>query len=81
MSSENSNLQVKDIMTKGVAYMDSTETVEKAAKTMSQYKVGSIIIMENFIAVGIVTERDLKRKQNLPNLPKYTKEYWKRLRL
>jgi CBS domain-containing protein len=60
-------------MTKGVAFMDSTETVSKAAKMMKEYKIGSIIIMENFVVVGILTERDLVRRVLAMDRPASTK--------
>jgi CBS domain-containing protein len=51
-------ISVRDIMTKSVIVVDSTITVNDAAKLMEDVKVGSIIVMENNIPVGIVTDRD-----------------------
>jgi CBS domain-containing protein len=45
-------------MTKSVIAVDSVITVNDAAKLMEDVKVGSIIVMENNIPVGIVTDRD-----------------------
>lgn len=53
---------VKDIMTKNVVYIDSSKTAKDAAVMMNERKVGSLVVMENDIVVGIVTERDLVRR-------------------
>lgn len=62
METSNEDVPVSKIMTKGVVYLDSFRTVEDAAKIMKKSQVGSVVIMENMIAVGIVTERDLVRR-------------------
>ena len=51
-------ITVKDIMTKSVISVDSTFTVNEAAKMMEDAKVGAVIVMENNTPVGIVTDRD-----------------------
>jgi CBS domain-containing protein len=53
---------VKDIMKTSVVSMDSSMTVKDAAEMMSDAKIGGIVIMENNIATGIVTERDIVRR-------------------
>jgi CBS domain-containing protein len=40
-------ITVKDIMTKSVISVDSTITVNEAAKMMEDAKVGAVIVMEN----------------------------------
>lgn len=52
-------MKVKEIMTKDVASLTPTDTVEQAAQLMSQYNVGSIPVCRNQQIVGIVTDRDV----------------------
>ncbi len=74
MTSEKEELvQVREIMTKGVVYLDATKTAEDAAKLMNENKVGCVVIMENLIVAGIVTERDLVRRVLALNKPNSTK--------
>ena len=51
-------ITVKDIMTKSVISVDAGITVNEAAKMMEDAKVGSVIVMENNMSIGIVTDRD-----------------------
>ena len=60
-------------MTKQVIYLDSSKTVRDASKLMNENKVGSVVIMENNVAVGIITERDLVRRVLAVNKPDTTK--------
>jgi len=53
---------VKDIMKKPVLSIDSSLTVKEAAEMMEDTKVGCIVVTENSIVVGILTERDFVRK-------------------
>jgi len=53
---------VKDIMKTPVLSIDSSMTVKDAAKMMEDAKVGSIVVTENSVVLGILTERDLVRK-------------------
>ena len=55
-------ITVGDVMTKSVISVDSKITVNEAAKMMEDTKVGSIIVMENNVPVGIVTDRDFAVK-------------------
>jgi len=72
-SEKEESVQVREIMTKGVVYLDASKTVEDAAKLMNENKVGCVVIMENLIVVGIVTERDLVRRVLALNKPSSTK--------
>ncbi len=54
--------KVKDLMTKEPVTIDASKTVIEAAVLMSQNNVGDLVIMENNMPVGIVTERDLVRR-------------------
>jgi CBS domain-containing protein len=53
---------VKDIMKTPVLSIDSSMTVKDAAKMMEDAKVGSIVVTENSVVLGILTERDFVRK-------------------
>jgi CBS domain-containing protein len=55
-------ITVRDIMTKSVIAVDSSITVNEAAKLMEDVKVGAIIVMENNSPVGIITDRDFAVK-------------------
>jgi CBS domain-containing protein len=50
---------VKQIMTKSVASITPDDTVEKAAKLMKEYDVGSIPVCRGKEIVGIITDRDI----------------------
>ena len=52
---------VKSLMTKRVLTIESKETVLEGAKLMSQKEVGDLIVVDNEMPVGIVTERDFVR--------------------
>ena len=53
---------VKDIMKNTVISVDSSLTVIDAAKMMEDAGVGCVVVMENGVAVGILTERDFVRR-------------------
>jgi len=53
---------VKDFMIANVITIDAQESVLYAAKLMYQQDVGDLVVMENVVAKGIVTERDLVRR-------------------
>jgi len=55
-------MPVKEIMTGDVVTIDIKSDVQKLAKKMLDYNVGSIIITDKKQPVGIVTERDIVRK-------------------
>ena len=55
-------MTIADIMTKSVISVDATITVNEAAKMMEDAKVGAVIVMENNLPIGIVTDRDFAVK-------------------
>lgn len=57
---------VKDIMKNAVISIDSSLTVKDAAKMMDDSRVGCVVVMENGVAVGILTERDFVRRIAAP---------------
>jgi len=52
-------MQIKDVMTKNVAYVAPQDPIEKAAKLMDEYDVGSVPVCDGEKVVGIVTDRDI----------------------
>ncbi|MFB5635783.1 MAG: CBS domain-containing protein [Nitrosopumilus sp.] len=55
-------ITIGDIMTKSVISVDSTLTINETAKMMEDAKVGAVIVMENNVPAGIVTDRDFSVK-------------------
>ena len=55
-------MSVREIMTKKVFTTDIKVTINEVARAMIKHKVGSIIVIEDKEAVGIITERDIVRK-------------------
>ncbi|NND86862.1 MAG: CBS domain-containing protein [Nitrosopumilus sp.] len=53
---------VKEVMNSYVVSVDSDVTATDAAKIMEDTGVGAIIVTENNLSVGIVTDRDLATK-------------------
>ncbi len=64
---------VKDVMTKNVVTIECDKTVAEAAVLMSDYDIGDLVVMENNIPVGIVTERDFVRRVLAEKKPVSTK--------
>ncbi|MDH7509337.1 MAG: CBS domain-containing protein [Methanomassiliicoccales archaeon] len=62
MSSRADDILVEEIMTKTPIIGDPEMTVQEAAKLMKTERVGSIIIVQDGEAIGIITERDLVNK-------------------
>jgi CBS domain-containing protein len=64
---------VKDIMTKSLVTVDSSATVNEAAKIMEKAKVGSVLVVEKNIPVGIMTDRDFAIRIAAHAYPIHTK--------
>ncbi|MFY9301379.1 MAG: CBS domain-containing protein [Candidatus Nitrosotenuis sp.] len=64
---------VKDIMTKSLVTVDSSATVNEAAKLMEKAKVGSVLVMEKDVPVGIMTDRDFAIRIAAHAYPIHTK--------
>ena len=62
MSSNMLEEQIKKFIHKKVVMFDANDTVEKAAKTMRDEQMGSVLVSEKGETVGIVTERDILYK-------------------
>ena len=54
-----SNLTVGKIMVKDVVTIDPGRTAERAARTMTDHKIGCMPVVENNVVIGIITEIDL----------------------
>lgn len=55
-------INIGDVMTKSVISVDATLTVNETAKMMEDAKVGAVIVMEDNLPIGIVTDRDFAIK-------------------
>ena len=53
---------VRDVMKKNVISIDSSMTIQDAAKMMDDAAIGAIVVLENGVVVGIITERDMTRR-------------------
>jgi CBS domain-containing protein len=53
---------VKQIMNNSIVSVDSSVTATNAAKMMEDTGVGAIVVLENNIPVGIITDRDFAIK-------------------
>ena len=65
---------VEEVMSRDIVSIDCNKTVLEACKVYSKNKVGSLVVMDKNIIVGIVTERDTIERVILLNKdPKRTK--------
>ncbi|MBI2675969.1 MAG: CBS domain-containing protein [Candidatus Aenigmarchaeota archaeon] len=53
---------IKEIMNTDVKTIEQTESVHEAAKTMSEYDIGSLLVTKGDKLVGIITKMDIIRK-------------------
>ena len=60
---------VKDIMTKNVIAVTVDTTVFEAAELMNSKGIGCLLVVQDEVPVGIVTERDFVRRVVAKNLP------------
>ena len=54
--------KVKDVMTKTVVTVESNKTVTEAAALMAENDVSNLIVLEDNMPIGIITERDFVRR-------------------
>ncbi|WP_202319472.1 CBS domain-containing protein [Archaeoglobus neptunius] len=57
-----SDIPVKEVMTTVVCTVKMTDSVHNLAKKLVEYGVGSAVVLDNGLPVGIVTEKDLISK-------------------
>jgi CBS domain-containing protein len=50
---------VRDVMTKDPVALSSDSSVTEAAKAMKDFRIGSVVVMDNDKPYGIVTDRDI----------------------
>jgi CBS domain-containing protein len=50
---------IRDVMNKNVVMAGPEITVKEAARIMSKFHIGSLIILKNKKIIGIITERDI----------------------
>lgn len=55
-------LTVRDIMTKDLRSVETTDKVFTAIKVMTENDIGSVLVTKNKKPMGILTERDILRK-------------------
>lgn len=63
------NFSAKDIMKNQVVTVDSSMSVMDTAKIMDDARIGCVVVIENNIAVGIVTERDFVKRVISQGIP------------
>lgn len=66
------NFSVKDIMKHQVVTVNSAMSVMDTAKIMDDAGIGCVVVIENNIAIGIVTERDFVKKVTARGIPMIT---------
>ncbi len=65
--------KVKDVMTEKVITIEVNKTVSEATALMAQNDVANLIVMDDNIPIGIVTERDFVRRVLAKEKPSKTK--------
>jgi len=60
---------VKQIMSTSVLSVDSSVTATNAAKMMEDAGVGSVVVLENNLPIGIITDRDFAIKITAHSYP------------
>jgi CBS domain-containing protein len=53
---------VRDVMNRDVKTIEPGETILEAAKTMNEFRLGCLVVVEKTRLVGIITERDILEK-------------------
>ena len=59
---------VRDVMSKNVKVVRPDTTMKEVVATMNKFDIGSIIVVQGERPVGIITERDILRRQVEPCL-------------
>lgn len=59
---ERVNLSAKEIMNPNIVSVGPNTTLKEVSELMNKQKVGSVVVIDNDKAVGIVTERDFATK-------------------
>jgi CBS domain-containing protein len=68
------NKTVREVMTRDPVSLPADASVTQAAKAMSDYRIGTVVVMEGNTPCGIVTDRDITvRTVAIEGDPKTTK--------
>ncbi len=59
---ERVNLSAKELMNPNVVSVGPDTTLKEVSELMDKHKIGSVVVIDNDKAVGIVTERDFATK-------------------
>ena len=59
---ESVNLPAKEIMNPNIVSVGINATLKEVSELMNKQKIGSVVVIDNSKAVGIVTERDFATK-------------------
>jgi CBS domain-containing protein len=59
---------VRDVMSKDVKVVRPDTTMKEVVATMNKFNIGSIIVVQGGRPVGIITERDILRREVEPSL-------------
>ena len=55
-------MRIKDIMTTDVKTVSEKSAINEAAKIMSEFQIGCLIVADKGLLEGIITERDIMRE-------------------
>lgn len=64
-------MKVSDVMVKKVITLEPEQTLEEAAKVLSQENIGGAPVVKEGKVVGILSERDLLSTKTTPRPPRY----------
>ena len=53
------SMEIKNWMSTSIAAVDKNENIVEAARTMREHNCGSVVIVENEVPVGILTDTDI----------------------
>jgi CBS domain-containing protein len=56
------NVLVKDVMARNIKSIDVSDSIEKAAKLMMEYRIGSVLVISGNKVAGILSTRDIVYK-------------------
>jgi CBS domain-containing protein len=65
--------RLRDVMTRQVATVHPNQTLEEAAKIMSEYNIGPVPVVENGQCVGMITDRDIAIRATAHNRDSQTR--------
>jgi len=60
-------IRVKEIMTRKPKFVEPNTSIGKAARIMARNKIGSVLVIDKGVLVGILTEGDILRRAFIKN--------------